>query len=1454
MKRHALLTLPLLLSALASPLSAADGDKPESKPIKALLVIGGCCHDYNGQKKVLTEGISKRANVEWTVVHEGDPTTTHKHSVFLKPDWSKGFDVVVHDECTADVRDKGFVDNILKPHRAGLPAVILHCGMHSYRVPDSDEWFKFCGITSSGHGPQEPIAVTYVDAGHPVTKGLENWTTVKEELYNNLKVWDTAKPLARGKQGNEDVVVAWTNTYDDDTRVFATTLGHNTETVADARYLDLVTRGLLWSLDKLDEEHLTPAEKVMSDPPAGAGDHAKAGGGKKVLVPLDLARGKPAKASAHQDDSKAPVMAVDGDLSTRWCAKDDQTGYWWQVDLQKPQDLTGCRITWEFDGPPYRYKIEGSADEQAWSMLADETESEVRTQVRDHKFDANGVRFVRVTVTGLNPGAWASFFEFEVFGKEMVAVSPSAAPQAVAPAGGDAERRLLAGIKAPPGFGVTLFAAPPDVGYPVCLAASPTGEVFVGVDENGSLDQKDQRGRIVRCVDTDGDGRADQFTTFAKADSPRGLFYDAGAATLYVLHPPFLRAFHDDNRDGVADRDEVLVNGIGFDLKFRGADHTTNGITMGIDGWIYVAVGDYGFTKAVGKDGKELQYRGGGVVRVRPDGTELEVVSRGQRNIYDVAVSPQLDLFTRDNTNDGGGWDVRLSHVIPGGQYGYPTLFTNFPAEIIQPLAVYGGGSPTGSVYVDENTLPEPFASSLYTCDWGRNIVYRHPLQPSGAGFKAEQQPFVELPRPTDMDVDAFGRIYIASWRDGGFNYSGPNVGYVVRVMPGGDCCGENSAAEFPDLPKASDAHVVHLLGSSSHVRRLQAQREILRRGDRPALAAGVEKLAASDFPVAQRVAAIFTLKQLRGVKSHDTLLRLAGDEKLRPFALRALADRRDEAKGVAPEPVLNALADRDARVRLQAVVALERIAPPASDVARKLLPLTADPDPLVAHAAVNTLVSLRATDACLAELATGSRAHLSGCIRVLQSIHDPAVVDGLLALLPKSHDVSVRQGILTALARLYHREAEWKGDWWGTRPDTRGPYYNPATWEQSERIGAALKQALATADAETLPVLLTQLQLNRIESGESTALLLKLAGDNPTFRVNAVRLLLKRNDLPAEATALIASVASSTKEDPALRAEAIAGLARASSRPGALDAAVAALASLAGDKEPPQELARARDEFIRDGRRVENVESFTKLAEAEDPARRELAFAVLLNVAANNSAPKPAREAATLAVDRAWNHLDAAASLLRAVGDMRAAPYAYQVNAHLKDDRPAVRAAATFAAERLALGGNPQGNVADRVVIAQIPPEKAMAEAVKAPGDPKLGAELFVRQGCIACHTTSDKEPLKGPFLGDIAARYSRAEIAESIVKPSAKVAQGFVTHRFKTNKDQVIEGFVVRESGDEVEVRNLLGAATVVRKSDIRRRGTADTSMMPVGLADNLTVPELASLLAYFESLKAK
>lgn len=275
--------LPAVAIAAAFLGQAIFGHRPaaadEPRSLRALLVLGGCCHDYKAQQKILTEGISARANVQWAIAYDPDTTTGHLNPWYEKEDWARGFDVVVHDECCSDVKDLKIVEKILKPHRDGLPAVILHCGIHSYRsegFPKATPWFDMTGLASTGHGPQLPIEVSFVDEGSPITRGLKNWTTGKEELYNNSagKLLETAHPLATGTQvlksgdgspARTSAVCVWTNRYNGKTNVFATTLGHNNATIADGRYLDLVTRGLLWSVGKLDDAHLKPAPKVLID-------------------------------------------------------------------------------------------------------------------------------------------------------------------------------------------------------------------------------------------------------------------------------------------------------------------------------------------------------------------------------------------------------------------------------------------------------------------------------------------------------------------------------------------------------------------------------------------------------------------------------------------------------------------------------------------------------------------------------------------------------------------------------------------------------------------------------------------------------------------------------------------------------------------------------------------------------------------------------------------------------------------------------------------------------------------------------------------------------------------------------------------------------------------------------------------------------------------------------------
>ena len=107
-------TITLLL-AFASRASAAD-----TKPLRVLMVTGGCCHDYEQQKKILSQGISARANVAWTIVHEGGDSRTHQVSLYAKDDWAKGFDVIVHNECFGAISDNAFIEGITAAHKAGV--------------------------------------------------------------------------------------------------------------------------------------------------------------------------------------------------------------------------------------------------------------------------------------------------------------------------------------------------------------------------------------------------------------------------------------------------------------------------------------------------------------------------------------------------------------------------------------------------------------------------------------------------------------------------------------------------------------------------------------------------------------------------------------------------------------------------------------------------------------------------------------------------------------------------------------------------------------------------------------------------------------------------------------------------------------------------------------------------------------------------------------------------------------------------------------------------------------------------------------------------------------------------------------------------------------------------------------------------------------------------------------
>jgi putative heme-binding domain-containing protein len=676
----------------------------------------------------------------------------------------------------------------------------------------------------------------------------------------------------------------------------------------------------------------------------------------------------------------------------------------------------------------------------------------------------------------------------------------------------------------PAELNVINFAGPDLTPSPACLAVAGTGEVFVGVDQIGSLGKTPGKGSIVKLIDSDNDGKVDKHTEFVKVDNPRGII--AIGDKVYVLHTTFspetkrasgmdLVVFEDKNNDGVADGpSKPLIEHISSPkfLQSRGTDHATNGIRMGIDGWIYVAVGDFGFSNATDRDGKKLAMLGGGVVRVRPDGREMEVYTHGFRNIYDVAIDPYMNIFTRDNTNDGGGWNIRFSHHIQSGEYGYPLLFKHFTEEIIPALVDVGGGSGTGSVFMDEPSWPEKYNRVPMMADWGKSELYIHRVAADGPSFTQKEEEFIKLQQITDADVDGSGRLYLSAWDGAGFS-GNPNKGFIVRATPK-----DWKYKAFPNIKKASVRKLSGLLKSNSAVARLAAQQELLTRPAKKAIKASWKIAANRNLPLYARVAGIFTYAQAAGENASSNLLKLVGDNDVKEWALRALADRKPNVAKLPLEPFITAVNDPNPRVQVAAIVALGRLGRkeavpallrvkiPASFVApaKDIEGPHATPNAAIipSHVAVRSLINLNAIDECLNAIGTENS---TIALWALRYMHDPKAVDGLIGAYKKAGDERLKKEILNTLSRLYKKEAPQEGEfWWSTRPDGHGPYFRAIDWEGSPAIKKILtEERNKISDKQLFADLNAKFQMAISEFGADTVAVVK---EEPKIDLEKIR------------------------------------------------------------------------------------------------------------------------------------------------------------------------------------------------------------------------------------------------------------------------------------------------------------------------------------------------------------
>jgi putative membrane-bound dehydrogenase-like protein len=641
--------------------------------------------------------------------------------------------------------------------------------------------------------------------------------------------------------------------------------------------------------------------------------------------------------------------------------------------------------------------------------------------------------------------------------------------------------------KSLPGWKLELVASAPVIRHPSVVCTAPDGRVFVAEDPMDiRVPANAAQGRIL-CFHPDG-----HRTIFAtNLHAVFGMQYIEGK--LYVLHNPKFTVFADGSDEGTNSVDLIeSTNPNPWALDWN--DHVPANFRLAMDGYFYVAVGDKGIYGAVGRDGKRVDLHGGGILRLRPDGTGLEVYCTGVRNILDVALNAEDELFTYDNT-DEQQWMGRLTHMVEAGFYGYPYDFIPRRPYTLWMMADYGAGAATGALCYDDDALPTQYQGNLFFGDFGKRQVMRVHIERDGATYRAvsKEDLFVDPPedfRPVGIAFasDALG-IYICDWQHRDVKDEKAEVGRLWKLISTNTTHAAPKPAWY--LPAATgedfQATTSDLIAGLSHPSksvRLVAQRRLADRARRvpDSTADIVRSLAATlqstSVPAHARWHAIWALDAIDGgIAGQDAILTAGSDHD--PSVRRQAVRQLGTAKVRSALPlIIELLSDADTSVRFQVATALGRIgaASAVAPLARRL----GEHDFFARYAVFTALNRIgRADPKAWPEIAGGlestNTAIREGTVFALHETYDPVLVGELIRIAsppssssrrkeaPSSNE-QARIAAIQLLAALHHQPPAWKGEWWAYHPVNQPPPEKSVAWSQTERVLGIFREQLDDA------------------------------------------------------------------------------------------------------------------------------------------------------------------------------------------------------------------------------------------------------------------------------------------------------------------------------------------------------------------------------------------------------
>ncbi|WDQ19268.1 PVC-type heme-binding CxxCH protein [Rhodopirellula sp. P2] len=321
----------------------------------------------------------------------------------------------------------------------------------------------------------------------------------------------------------------------------------------------------------------------------------------------------------------------------------------------------------------------------------------------------------------------------------------------------------LAGFHLPPDFEIRLFASEPQIAKPLNMAVGSDGRLLVTDSVAYPYPvAADQQGpdSVKILEDTDHDGTADSITTFADGlNIPMGILpYGEGCLCFSIPNIWYLR---DTDGDGKCDQRQVILGP--FDTS-RDTHGMVNAMREGGDGWIYACHGFNNQSRVAGADGHVVTMHSGNTFRFRPDGSRVELHTRGQVNPFGM---------TRDEWGNWYSADCHskpISQLVAGACYpsfGRPDDGLGFLPPMMDHL--HGSTAISGLQFFPPDSPVVPLRGRFLSGNVMTSRLNWNEREFVGATAKGRALPdFLTSDdpwfRPVDIQVDEQANIYVADF------------------------------------------------------------------------------------------------------------------------------------------------------------------------------------------------------------------------------------------------------------------------------------------------------------------------------------------------------------------------------------------------------------------------------------------------------------------------------------------------------------------------------------------------------------------------------------------------------------------------------------------------------------------------------------------------------------------